>query len=145
MAGGVLKNSDPDQPLSEINVTPLVDVMLVLLVIFIIAAPLMAKALKVDLPQVAAPNDAEIIVVNLTVFAGGELELDNQHVAMDQLPHLLTQRFIEEPDAVLRLGSDGRTPYATIAHVLSIAQQNGIQRIAFSTSPPSSSPAQEQE
>jgi biopolymer transport protein TolR len=136
MAGGLLNGGDPDQPLSEINVTPLVDVMLVLLVIFIIAAPLMAKALKVDLPQVTAPTDTEMVVVGLTVFSDGRLELDEQEIAIKQLPNALIQRFKKEPDAVLRLGGDAETPYKQIAKLLSIAQQNGIQRIAFATAPP---------
>lgn len=136
MAGGLLNGSDPDQPLAEINVTPLVDVMLVLLVIFIIAAPLMAKALKVDLPKVAAPTDSEMVVVALVAFADGRLELDGDEIILEQLPAALRQRFQAEPEAVLRLGGDAKTSYDNIAQLLAIAQQNGIQRIAFATVPP---------
>jgi biopolymer transport protein ExbD len=138
MAGGALNGSDPDQPMAEINVTPLVDVMLVLLVIFIIAAPLMAKAIKVNLPAVTASTDTEAVVVGLTVFSDGSLELDGEKVSLHHLPKTLTQRFKKEPEAVLRLGGDADTPYKDIAQLLSIAQQNGIQRIAFATAPPPS-------
>jgi biopolymer transport protein ExbD len=135
MAGGIINNSDPDQPLAEINVTPLVDVMLVLLVIFIIAAPLMAKALKVDLPKVTAQVDVEKIVVDLLVFADGSLQLDGEEVFLEQLPNELIKQFEQKPDAVLRLGGDGETPYKKIAQLLAVAQQSGIQRIAFATAP----------
>jgi biopolymer transport protein ExbD len=135
MAGGVLSGSDPDQPLAEINVTPLVDVMLVLLVIFIIAAPLMAKALKVELPKATAPVDVEKIVVDLVVFADGSLQLDGEDIFLEQLPNVLKTQFELKPDAVLRLGGDGETPYKKIAQLLAVAQQNGIQRIAFATAP----------
>ncbi|MBF0444993.1 MAG: biopolymer transporter ExbD [Magnetococcales bacterium] len=135
MAGGIISGSDPDQPLAEINVTPLVDVMLVLLVIFIIAAPIMAKALKVDLPKVTAPTDVEKIVVDLVIFADGRLQLDGEEFLLEQLPDELKIKFKQKPDAVLRLGGDGETPYKKIAQLLAVAQQSGIQRIAFATAP----------
>ncbi|MBF0380918.1 MAG: biopolymer transporter ExbD [Magnetococcales bacterium] len=135
MAGGVINSSDPDQPLVEINVTPLVDVMLVLLVIFIIAAPIMAKALKVELPKVAAPTDVEKNVVDLVVYIDGTMLLDGKAVSLEKLPTELSQIFNDKPEAVLRLGGDGETPYKKIAQLLSVAQLSGIQRIAFATAP----------
>ena len=137
MAGGMLnRNSELDQPLAEINVTPLVDVMLVLLVIFIITAPLMAQALKLNLPRVEAATDGETIVINLTIDSEGTLELDGEVVTEKILPTLLVKQLQQKPEAVLRLGGDADTPYAHIATLLALVQHSGIQRIAFATAPP---------
>lgn len=129
-------NGDPDQPLSEINVTPLVDVMLVLLVIFIVAAPLMAQSLRVDLPRAAAPAASEPDVVSLVLARDGALELDGQPIPPDALEALLTALIAERPKAVLRLGSDSGIAYGEVVKLLSRLKQAGIRRIAFATQAP---------
>jgi biopolymer transport protein ExbD len=121
-----------DSMMSEINVTPLVDVMLVLLVIFIVTAPLLApQSLKINLPKTTAvAQETKHQALRLTVDAQGQLILDNQAVSDAQLADVLKQRGAE---AQLQIEADRAVPYGRIAELMALAQRNGISKLSFVT------------
>lgn len=126
-------NTGHDAPMAEINVTPLVDVMLVLLVIFIILAPLFAQAMKVNLPDVDAPALAEPVIIDVVVHKNHAVEVGKQRVALEQLETTVRARLQAQPDAVVRLGADSGVDYGAVAQVLAHIQSAGGSRIAFAT------------
>jgi biopolymer transport protein ExbD len=124
---------DHEAPLAEINVTPLVDVMLVLLVIFMILSPLFAQALQVDLPSVNAPSLSEPKVMDVVVKADGQIESSGQPVELEQLGTEVQKALQQDPKTVLRLGADASVDYGRVAAVIAVLQQAGGERLAFAT------------
>ncbi|ALP51915.1 hypothetical protein Tel_01495 [Candidatus Tenderia electrophaga] len=124
-----------DQPLSEINVTPMVDIMLVLLVIFILLAPMITNALQVKLPQAKAQPLNEPVVVDLVLMPDGGLLLEGDAVTRSSVIEHLQQRLKATPELVLRLNADGMTHYETLAGVMGDLQQAGITRLALAVQP----------
>ncbi|MDY6943254.1 MAG: biopolymer transporter ExbD [Pseudomonadota bacterium] len=131
MAGRTHKSHG--QPVADINITPLVDVMLVLLVIFIVLAPLFSQALRVELPAADAPPLAEPVVVEVTLAADGALAVDGTSVPLEQIPRAISQALDEQPDAVIRLDADQAVRYARVAETISAIQAGGGERLAFAT------------
>jgi len=122
--------------MSEINVTPLVDVMLVLVVIFIITAPLLASSIKLDLPKTAAARPAETPrALTLVVDRAGQVFLADQPVGTDELARQLRQAAQANPETELRLRADQQVPYGRIVEVMGLAQQAGLNRIGFVADP----------
>lgn len=121
-----------DSMMSEINVTPLVDVMLVLLVVFIVTAPLLApQSLKINLPKTTAvAQQTKHNALRLTVDAQGQLILDNQAVNDSQLADILKQRGAEEQ---LQIEADKAVPYGRVAELMAIAQRSGVSKLSFVT------------
>jgi biopolymer transport protein ExbD len=130
-------------PMSDINMTPLIDVMLVLLVIFIITAPLLTRAVKLDLPRasaVAAPDSAQ--TVDVSVDAKGQIYWDATAVDETALRARLAAAGKQNPVPEVHLRADRATRYETIARVMADAQQAGVSRIGFVTLPePGDTPA----
>jgi biopolymer transport protein TolR len=125
------------RPLSDINVTPLVDVMLVLLVIFIITAPLMASSIKLDLPRTGAgqPNETPKFV-SLAVDASGRVFLNDRPVTNDELAAGLAQAAADSRDTEVQLRADRTVPYGKVVELMGIANQAGLSRIGFITEAP---------
>jgi biopolymer transport protein TolR len=132
MAFGRLERSKSSEPMSEINVTPMVDVMLVLLVIFILTAPLLASSIKLELPKTdaAKPVDAPQFVT-LVVDKTGQVFLGDKPVSPDQLKSSLAQTAGQNPDTEVQLRADEAVPYGKVVEVMGIAQKAGLNRIGF--------------
>jgi biopolymer transport protein ExbD len=150
MAFGRLERAPTSQPMSDINMTPLIDVMLVLLVIFIIAAPFMANSLRLELPQAAAarPSDAPAFI-SLALDADGRLYLADQPLEPADAADLV-QRVREaargNADTEVHLRADSRVPYGRVAELIGAVQEAGLTRIGFvaeapAAAGPSSPPA----
>ena len=112
--------------------TPLVDVMLVLVVIFIITAPLLVSSVKLDLPQTEAAKPADAPkFVRVTVDKSGQAFLNDQPLDLTQLGSALAQTAILNPDTEVQLRADAAVPYGRIVQVMGTAQKAGLNRIGF--------------
>ena len=137
MSFGRLERRQGPQPMSEINVTPLVDVMLVLVVIFIITAPLLASSIRLDLPRTdaATPNEAPAFVTVVLDKSGG-LFLDDRSLQAGELAEQLAQAARRNPDTEVQLRADQSIPYGRVVEVMGAAQKAGLNRIGFVAEPP---------
>jgi biopolymer transport protein TolR len=125
--------------MSDINVTPLVDVMLVLLVVFIIAAPLMASRLALELPQgdpaAMAPEPGGAAKVSIGLDASGQAFWDDQPVDADTLRQRLAEAARRDPATEVQLRADTAVPYGRVVQLIAQAQAVGLSRIGFVADP----------
>jgi biopolymer transport protein ExbD len=130
------KDDGGDDVMSEINVTPLVDVMLVLLVVFIVTAPLLTQAVHVNLPKTAetAPPE-EKDAVYISVDAKGKVFLDKTEIAIEAFESELITRKAADPEIALNLNSDDAVQYGTVAKVMASIERSGITKLAVLTVP----------
>ena len=132
-------NQDSDDVLSEINITPLVDVMLVLLVSFILTIPVLTNAVHINLPKTVTTTPPEQQKsVTVTVDAEGKIYLDNQEVAQEQLAGQLQALKAGNSDLSLHLRADDRVPYGPVAKVMAAIEHAGVAKVSILTDQQSS-------
>ena len=134
MAFGRIERGSGSRPISDINMTPLIDVMLVLLVIFMITAPLMTSSLKLDLPRAegAKPSDAGQFLT-VAVNGQGQLYWGDEKIAADALKQRIREAALRNPATEVQLRADQSVPYGRIAELIGLVQDGGLSRIGFVT------------
>jgi biopolymer transport protein ExbD len=128
---------DDDKPMSEINTTPLVDVMLVLLILFLITIPVITQSVKVDLPKAAnIPTQTKPENINIAVDAEGNVFWNTAMVPnQDALLERIKQVAVMDPQPEIHVRGDRATAYEHIGRVIVICQRGGIQKVGFITEP----------
>ena len=144
MAFASLDSGDDDaEPLAEINMVPLIDVMLVLLIIFMVTAPLLTHAVKVDLPKASSSaNLTKPDNVQLAIDADNQIFWNGEPVDTAQLGDRLKAAGAQQPQPELHIRAERTATYEKVAQVMSEAARNGLTRIGFITDP---SPATRQQ
>lgn len=137
MSFGGLEKPAGHRPMSDINVTPMVDVMLVLLVIFIIAAPFMASRLALDLPQAEQPG-AQVAqepdaFLSISIDPRGQAFWDEEPISAEALKQRLQETARSNPDAEVQLRADAAVPYGRVVELIALSQAAGLSRIGFVT------------
>jgi biopolymer transport protein ExbD/biopolymer transport protein TolR len=137
MAFGRLERTSRPAPMSDINMTPLIDVMLVLLVIFIITAPLMTTSLKLDLPKTdSATATSAPAFISLAIDAQGKLFFGDEALARDALALRIAAAAKTNPQLEVQLRADQKVPYGEVAALIAVIQKAGLNRIGFVTETP---------
>jgi biopolymer transport protein ExbD len=127
---------DTDDVMNEINMTPLVDVMLVLLIIFIITVPVMKHAVNIDLPRASSqPQDTKPQTVRLAVDAQGAYFWNDGRIDDKDLPAMLKAEAARQPQPELHIRGDKDVRYERVAQAMAAAQQAGLRKIGFVTEP----------
>jgi biopolymer transport protein ExbD/biopolymer transport protein TolR len=134
MAFGRLERNPGSRPMSDINMTPLIDVMLVLLVIFMITAPLMTTSLKLDLPRTegARPSDAPLFIA-VSIDEQGQMFVGDEAVTSEQLLQRARDAARRDPATEVQLRADSRVPYGRVAELIGLVQDAGLSRVGFVT------------
>lgn len=136
MAFGSFSQEGRGAPMSEINMVPLIDVMLVLLIVFMITAPLLTHSIKIDLPSASSQTTNEKPdTITLAVDEAGALYWNNEAIGEDDLMARLVAAAASEVQPELHLRADRDTRYQRLAELMSKARQAGIQKMGFVTTP----------
>ena len=136
MAFGRLPRPPGAQPMSDINMTPLIDVMLVLLVIFMITAPLMTSSLRLELPRAegAQPNDAPQFI-SVALDPQGRLHVGDDVVDAATFNERVAEAARKNPQTEVQLRADQQVPYGRVAELIGSIQKAGLTRLGFVTDP----------
>jgi biopolymer transport protein ExbD len=127
---------DDSEAMSEINMTPLVDVMLVLLIIFIITIPVINHSVKIDLPRaINQPNQVKPQTINLAIDTDGRVYWNGFVIDESTMKARIADAAREEPQPELHLRADRKTLYERVAQVMAAAQAGGLNKIGFITDP----------
>ena len=135
MAFGGFNQQGNNAPLAEINMVPLIDVMLVLLVIFMVTAPLLTHAVKVDLPSASSAPVKPAEKIDLSIDGKGQLFWNAEPMSREQVFAKLNEQALSAPDSELHLHADKNTRYELLAEVMSAASKAGLSKIGFVTQP----------
>ena len=142
MAFGRLERTPASQPMGDINMTPLIDVMLVLLVIFMITAPLMTSSLKLDLPKTdAAAPSATPQSVSVALDKDGRTFVGDEAVDAAELGRRIAAAAKRDPQTEVQLRADRSVPYGRVAELIGTVQKAGLTRIGFVAEPTAPAPA----
>ncbi|MCX7237263.1 biopolymer transporter ExbD [Polynucleobacter sp.] len=129
-------DSKEEQFINEINMTPFVDVMLVLLIIFMITAPVLKHAVEVNLPQASSkPQVNKPEILNLNIDQNGGYTLDSKRLSEKELNEQLQQASKSSPQPVLHIYGDKKVEYDYVAKAMSLANAAGVEKVGFVTSP----------
>jgi biopolymer transport protein ExbD len=122
-----------DEPMMDINTTPLIDVMLVLLIMFIITLPVMTHAVKLDMPQAKNTPPPPVVVepIQLEIDWDGTIIWNGTPVQLGALEGYFRVEAAKNPQPEVHVRPNRRAPYDTVAKALALAQRNGMQRIGF--------------
>ena len=127
---------ESDEVMNEINMTPLVDVMLVLLIIFIITVPVMKHAVNIDLPRATnQPEDTKPQTVRLSVASDGSYYWNENKVTDEAMAAMLKEEGAKDPQPDLHIRGDKDVRYERVAQAMAAAQQAGVRKIGFVTDP----------
>lgn len=135
-SGNQFGSDNQNNLMSEINTTPLVDVMLVLLVIFIITAPLLTHAVRIDLPQASSqPIEQKPEIISISVDGAGRMYWNDAPLVDGELAVKLQQAATAQPQPELHIRADKETRYQILAEIMADAQSAGIQKLGFVSTP----------
>ena len=136
MSNGKFNRHRRQKPMADMNVVPLVDVMLVLLVIFIVTAPLLTHAVKIDLPKASSSvNITRPEHIELGIRESGELFWSGELVTQDDLPQRFAAKAASQPQPELHIRADRHVHYEKVAQVMALAAKAGLTRIGFVSEP----------